>query len=501
MYKETLVNRKRPVSKKKGAAAAEKERAAREKDQEEDGKEPEDKWELVCLTREDWIEFPKEFADSEHTNDRRLVQYIEENVLPKVMEVLEVGSGQFYEMVAGMTHSPHSDLQDLEEEKKKKEALEHARRSTRVQAKELHKTEQEKQDALKRAKEDEEAQKYADGEKAKHEKEKNTAQSRAERAKERENKLMQLMIEEKEREEREEKERTRLERIERLQQHGSRRQPGEKPKPDEDDDDIWWFCCGCGEQGWCYDDGSEMIECDSCRVWQHTGCLGVKSALYQGKEFLCPACGGGKRPRKAQRATVTETLSDHYEEDDLEGQLEVVAPPRKRGRPRTRIAPSASPPPASTATTAKASTVAPKPKRPVVSIPTDGLRPKNAAAGMFPTGGQNGLAIPPQFRPGPRPGGFAFMPPPGMMPPNFHGIAGQPGMMPSLYPMGQSWVAATQGQPGTMYPSGPIMMAPGMHMFPQMAYGVPGHFPPGFRPLQPSMPPGQQPQTAPGPIR
>jgi hypothetical protein len=52
----------------------------------------------------------------------------------------------------------------------------------------------------------------------------------------------------------------------------------------------WVVKCTCGVTS---DDGRDMIECDTCKTWQHVKCvLGKKKAkaLPPGQEFLCTFC-------------------------------------------------------------------------------------------------------------------------------------------------------------------------------------------------------------------
>mmetsp|Transcript_12990 Transcript_12990/g.47473 ORF Transcript_12990/g.47473 Transcript_12990/m.47473 type:complete len:392 (-) Transcript_12990:267-1442(-) len=98
----------------------------------------------------------------------------------------------------------------------------------------------------------------------------------------------------------------------------------------------WTVDCICGVN---YDDGEEMIECETCNVWLHTTCMG---SLAKKTPFSCPSCTSGHTRRGgctqgvkvpsissyAQRHGVIlenanglyqETLTDYSHVDPLEG--------------------------------------------------------------------------------------------------------------------------------------------------------------------------------------
>ena len=58
-------------------------------------------------------------------------------------------------------------------------------------------------------------------------------------------------------------------------------------------DAAWMFDCACGISGRNYDDGTPMIACDRCGVWQHVQCSQLRTQALEGLEFVCAKCVGG----------------------------------------------------------------------------------------------------------------------------------------------------------------------------------------------------------------
>lgn len=364
-----------------------------------------------------------------------------------------------------------------------------ARKSTRVQAKELHKTEiltleqqrkQKEQEAKKKVEPQHQREESPKVEKP------NLAELRAQRAAEREMRLQLQLIAEREAAEREEREaELKRQRDENMKDPAFRRkvmrQPGVLP-PDGFDggEDFWWFSCGCGAAGMNYDDGTEMIECDRCKVWQHTACLGVDSSKYQGKEFKCHPCKAidRKPPGRKRKVPKPEDVGDVDFAGDGEVTDEGEALPRKR--PKAASAPAKVPNPAKSA--AKKSSPAKKPAT---------AKPSNTPPAQRPAGPKQ----PPQPQP-PRPQSSL---PYGMYRPSTPGrklpdaaaasLAGgpPPGMMPPY------------GHPQSAPPGVPFQYSPAMppHMMRPMP-GMPPNMPPGYPPMPPGMMPGQYPPLPPG---
>lgn len=55
-------------------------------------------------------------------------------------------------------------------------------------------------------------------------------------------------------------------------------------------DETWMVDCSCGLRKANYDDGSPMIQCDSCSNWVHAACAGKPPAEAANESFLCFRC-------------------------------------------------------------------------------------------------------------------------------------------------------------------------------------------------------------------
>lgn len=57
------------------------------------------------------------------------------------------------------------------------------------------------------------------------------------------------------------------------------------------EEDDWVFDCICGAYGQ-VDDGSHSISCETCNIWQHTKCVGIKEEDADGEDFhfVCQTC-------------------------------------------------------------------------------------------------------------------------------------------------------------------------------------------------------------------
>ncbi|KAL9625874.1 MAG: hypothetical protein Q9160_000195 [Pyrenula sp. 1 TL-2023] len=72
----------------------------------------------------------------------------------------------------------------------------------------------------------------------------------------------------------------------------------------EDEDDWTFDCSVCGVHGANLDDGTAIISCEKCNVWQHMKCLGISTshAAKPGFTFLCRDCT--RREEEAKRPKI-----------------------------------------------------------------------------------------------------------------------------------------------------------------------------------------------------
>ncbi|KAI9918793.1 hypothetical protein PsorP6_012268 [Peronosclerospora sorghi] len=57
------------------------------------------------------------------------------------------------------------------------------------------------------------------------------------------------------------------------------------------EEDEWMVDCSCGLKKKNYDDGTSMIQCDSCSHWVHAKCAGKQPEEVAQEKFLCFRCG------------------------------------------------------------------------------------------------------------------------------------------------------------------------------------------------------------------
>ncbi|ORZ16229.1 hypothetical protein BCR42DRAFT_451200 [Absidia repens] len=303
-------------------------------EEEEEDEEEWTPWKLVCMTVDEWQQFPQKYGKSKHIQDQQFHQLLIDDVLPKVIPVIE----------------------EHEKNRKKQEALAYRKRSSRILVRELEALEHHQavsndlsspEKTLSRS-EQRRLQKEAD------EKERQV-KAREERILERERKLFaKAQAEERA------AEKARLDRERRLQRrHGDapidndmdgneylivdqesspqqdfkiiltvadpkkkstskskkkvtkevkkkkaaddhtlgKRKRGRKPKVRlQEDDESWIFNCTCGVFGRNIDDGTPMIACERCNEWQHIACLRQSGQVdtrlksFDDLTFICRRC-------------------------------------------------------------------------------------------------------------------------------------------------------------------------------------------------------------------
>ncbi|KAG7392082.1 hypothetical protein PHYPSEUDO_002306 [Phytophthora pseudosyringae] len=81
--------------------------------------------------------------------------------------------------------------------------------------------------------------------------------------------------------------------LERHHTNGSTGTADVKMAPQEQDvaEDEWMVDCSCGLKEKNYDDGTSMIQCDSCSQWVHAKCADKQPEAVAQEKFLCFRCG------------------------------------------------------------------------------------------------------------------------------------------------------------------------------------------------------------------
>ncbi|CAO3628072.1 unnamed protein product [Cunninghamella blakesleeana] len=293
-------------------------------------------WKLVCISVKDWKSFPERFADSTNSDEQYFYKLLVNDVLPKVVPVIE----------------------ENEKIQKKHEAIASRKRSSRLIVREIEALEKQQQIELEllSKKEGGYSEELSRSEKRRLEKEK---LEKERKTKEREARLLERERKQEEKLKAEEKaaEKARLERERRLQrrtggddieflnqsatdyninnnlmhnqesstqlhhennikakksanktsrksgkdQVSGKRKRSHKLKVNSlqqqyDDEGSWVFNCICGLFGNNLDDGTPMIACEKCNEWQHIECLCNSKQIPQNTNdldqitFICQRC-------------------------------------------------------------------------------------------------------------------------------------------------------------------------------------------------------------------
>ncbi|CAG8576263.1 9251_t:CDS:10 [Cetraspora pellucida] len=234
-------------------------------------------WETICVTIAEWEEFPKRFEKTRNVREKEFYKLLTEDLLPKILAA----------------------LQEKEKERKKLDALANRKRSSRIQKRELEKQEADRAAQLKKDQdEQEEKARQLEFAKIKAEKDREArSQARELRSKERELRLQarddklkkdnnELIIEQ--------QCAVKTKRINDIKDHPTPPETTLQTKNQQPED--WYFDCLCGVSGTNINDGSNMIACDRCAVWQHIDCLLKiderfrKTRDFSQIEYVCARC-------------------------------------------------------------------------------------------------------------------------------------------------------------------------------------------------------------------
>ncbi|KAJ3318326.1 hypothetical protein HDV06_000559 [Boothiomyces sp. JEL0866] len=293
------------------------------KGKEEDEEDKPTNWSLVCRTAEDWNEFASKFKSSRSALDKRLHQYVNQDLLPLVItdiynhEVAKEEREKEYkawleaEKLRVEEEERKEALRIVEEEEKKREAAEMAARKTRS-ANRIETRASRRNPPRELTEEELELQKLG---------------ARERRKIEREHRIDKSIIEEsmsyserkrpKKKKKQPKRKRSRVYDSEEEEDLTDEEDDvsfvnSESPPPDKEDD-YWYFSCSCGVTGDNYDDGTPIIACERCAVWQHILCAakeqGVDTAdfdveQWKRMEFICTACL--PKPKKVKQKKEVE---------------------------------------------------------------------------------------------------------------------------------------------------------------------------------------------------
>lgn len=245
-------------------------------------------WETICITLEEWENFPEQFEKATHYAEKSLYKVLTQSIVPAIT----------------------AELREVEKKKRKEEAVVHRKRSSRIAIKESEK-EQELLAAKKRAEENEKMSR--------------ARRAEARRQKEEADRIKRENAREQRRKERESKQVGEPEAdtsahalIDVVSQgpSSSTIPPGQMGKfptlsvpipvngsgaassgsrtPAED----WELDCEiCGRQGINRDDGVPLMCCGRCFKWQHIGCHDQRDVIagrpkrnWDAEDFMCKRC-------------------------------------------------------------------------------------------------------------------------------------------------------------------------------------------------------------------
>ncbi|KAI9827557.1 MAG: hypothetical protein M1832_004907 [Thelocarpon impressellum] len=237
------------------------------------------KWECVAITLDQYKDFTESIRRSRNLDEKALYQQVTEHILP-VVEKAE-------ESLRRKAEKKHREVLNLEK-------LATAKRSSRIAGK------------MEKQKEEEEAVEAERTRKAELEAAMTEQETRRKMEQERETRIMTREQRVKEREMRRilhEEELANLSEDSKKLDVGQGRMSGRHLKAEMEkrkkaleelaQEDDWIFdCSGCGVHGENLDDGTGIVACEKCSVWQHLACLGLRrdAAEQEDFHFVCALC-------------------------------------------------------------------------------------------------------------------------------------------------------------------------------------------------------------------
>ncbi|KAI9804289.1 MAG: hypothetical protein M1833_007096 [Piccolia ochrophora] len=237
------------------------------------------KWECLAITSAEYKEFMEGIRRSKDPNEKALFKVCLETILPVVEKVEEEQERK--------AARKHKELLNLEK-------LASAKRSSRIAGKVEKQKEEEAAVETERKKRAELAMAKKEEEKAKKmEQERETRiMTREQRLKERE---IRRHLHEEELANLSEDSKKLAQGENRLSERHLKAEMEKRKKALEElaQEPDWTFdCSGCGVHGENLDDGSGIIACEKCNVWQHLACLGLDKEKADQKDFqfVCSLC-------------------------------------------------------------------------------------------------------------------------------------------------------------------------------------------------------------------
>ncbi|KAA8908483.1 hypothetical protein FN846DRAFT_945361 [Sphaerosporella brunnea] len=257
LYKRTpwVFESKKAKAAKRTGKATKRRRVSSEppEDASDETKTPGGVWSCVCATLHDWTIFVNSIESSKDPDEKALCAYLKQDVMPVLNKVWV----------------------EMEKQRQLQAAVANRKRSSRLDEKMARQREDEERAAAERR----EAKEVAASLKDKQENE------RKDKEREQRMKLREQRMKERE--------------IQKLQSSratsatddsstsGTRRSSRRATVAAEKEE--WAFDCICGVHGMNYEDGTNIIACDSCDVWQHLKCQNLPPGGEE-KEFICDLC-------------------------------------------------------------------------------------------------------------------------------------------------------------------------------------------------------------------
>ncbi|KAH9457707.1 hypothetical protein Pst134EB_010026 [Puccinia striiformis f. sp. tritici] len=259
-------------------------------------------WELVCANLDDWKSFPLQFQDTESPCEQQLVEFVNNEILPEVIAAhneeqarkeQEEALAQQEEALAQRKRSSRLATREAAQASSMEPEMTAPREtrmhSDRLEAKRLKEAEQE--ESRKQKDEDQRLVRLR-------EREERIALREAQLASERDAEISRA-------------ERARLRAESKLQGKAIKvARPGaENSVPSIESSQQWELNCEiCGVTGVNMDDGSEVICCDKCEIWQHSVCHDKADEIlkrarrdWATADFICANCSGVAIPRSVKK--------------------------------------------------------------------------------------------------------------------------------------------------------------------------------------------------------